>query len=88
MSNYTVVALDAMGGDNAPSEIVKGAVDAVNENPDVKVRLYGDEGKIRTVLGGYSYNHDQVEVIHTSQEKVMRLYLPAVPAPYWLAARS
>ena len=68
MSNYTVVALDAMGGDNAPSEIVKGAVDAVNESKDVKVRLYGDEGKIRTVLGGYTYNHDQVEVIHTSQE--------------------
>ena len=68
MNNYTVVALDAMGGDNAPSEIVKGAVDAVNESTDVKVRLYGDEGKIRTVLGGYTYNHDQVEVIHTSQE--------------------
>lgn len=68
MSKYTVVALDAMGGDNAPSEIVKGAVDAVNERPDVKVRLYGDEARINMVLGGYSYNKDQVEVIHTTQE--------------------
>ena len=29
MENMTVVAVDAMGGDNAPVEIVKGAVDAV-----------------------------------------------------------
>ena len=31
MSEITRVALDAMGGDNAPREIVKGAVDAVNK---------------------------------------------------------
>ena len=31
------VALDVMGGDNAPYEIVKGAVLAVNENKDLKV---------------------------------------------------
>ena len=34
----TKVALDAMGGDNAPGEIVKGAVDAVVARPDIKVR--------------------------------------------------
>ena len=31
MSDMTRVALDAMGGDNAPGEIVKGAVEAVQE---------------------------------------------------------
>ena len=31
MDNSKVVAVDAMGGDNAPFEIVKGCVDAVNE---------------------------------------------------------
>ena len=30
MAEYTKVALDAMGGDYAPAEIIKGAVDAVN----------------------------------------------------------
>ena len=30
MQTITKVALDAMGGDNAPAEIVKGAVDAVD----------------------------------------------------------
>lgn len=33
------VAVDAMGGDNAPSEIVKGAVNALNARQDVKVAL-------------------------------------------------
>ena len=31
MSDITRVALDAMGGDNAPAEIVKGAVEAVRQ---------------------------------------------------------
>ena len=31
MSDVTRVALDAMGGDNAPAEIVKGAVEAVRK---------------------------------------------------------
>jgi len=31
------VAVDAMGGDNAPVEIIKGAVDAIKENSNVKV---------------------------------------------------
>ena len=33
------VALDAMGGDNAPGEIVKGAVDAVNTSKECFVYL-------------------------------------------------
>lgn len=37
----TIVALDAMGGDNAPSQMVKGAVDAAGKNANVKVKLVG-----------------------------------------------
>ena len=39
----TKVALDAMGGDYAPAEPVKGAVDAVNARSDIKVLLIGQE---------------------------------------------
>ncbi len=35
MTEMTTVAVDAMGGDNAPGEIVKGAVQAVAERPDI-----------------------------------------------------
>ena len=41
MSDFVNVAVDGMGGDNAPFEIVKGAVEAVNENSHVKVFLTG-----------------------------------------------
>ena len=34
------IAVDAMGGDNAPSEIVKGAVEAVSERPDITAVSY------------------------------------------------
>ena len=37
------VAVDAMGGDYAPVEMVAGAVDAVNANKDIKVLLVGEQ---------------------------------------------
>lgn len=43
------IALDAMGGDNAPQEIVKGAVDAVREF-DMEVVLVGQEDRIKEFL--------------------------------------
>ena len=39
MADKVRVALDAMGGDNAPGEIVKGAVLAVNEREELSVFL-------------------------------------------------
>lgn len=39
----TIIALDCMGGDNAPGEIVKGAVLAANENKDMLIKLVGRE---------------------------------------------
>ena len=37
MQDVVKIAGDAMGGDNAPNQIVKGAIDAVNERKDIKV---------------------------------------------------
>ena len=64
----TVVALDAMGGDNAPGEIVKGAVYALKERKDVKICFYGDQNKIKTELAKYTFEEEQVEIIHTTEE--------------------
>ena len=50
------IAVDAMGGDNAPSEIVKGAVEATNENKDILVKLVGVEEQIKEELSKYKYN--------------------------------
>lgn len=67
MSELTRVALDAMGGDNAPGEIVKGAVEAVKERKEIEVILVGDQNTIQKELDQYSYPQDQVRVVHASE---------------------
>jgi len=64
MSEMVKVALDAAGGDNAPGEIVKGAVLAINEKDNVKVVLLGNESDINAELAKYTYNKEQVEIVH------------------------
>lgn len=68
MSKELRIALDAMGGDHAPGEIVRGAVIAVNRRSDVKVILVGDEKKIQAELADQQYNKDQITLIHTTEE--------------------
>lgn len=41
------IAVDGMGGDQAPAEIVAGAVEAAHHFPDVEIQLYGDESALR-----------------------------------------
>ena len=43
MAEFVKIAVDAMGGDHAPTEIVKGAVEAVKQYPDIQVILVGPE---------------------------------------------
>lgn len=68
MDFKNVIAIDAMGGDNAPGEIIKGAIDAINERADIKLRLFGDKDKIEAELHKYTYNKEQIEITHTTEE--------------------
>lgn len=67
MSEITKVALDAMGGDNAPAEMVKGAVDAIQKRKDIKVFLVGKEEMIQEELKKYSYEADQIEIVNATE---------------------
>lgn len=67
MAELVKVALDAMGGDNAPAEIVKGAVEALNENDRLKVFVVGDESAIKTELLKYTYDEKRLEIVHTTE---------------------
>lgn len=68
MNDITKVALDAMGGDNAPVEMIKGAVDAIGRQKDLKIFLVGDETTIRRELSSYTYNEEQIKVVHASEK--------------------
>ena len=52
-----------MGGDNAPSEIVKGVVNAVNARADVKVFLIGQEAVVKQELAKYTFPSEQIELV-------------------------
>ena len=68
MKDRTIVALDAMGGDHAPGEVVKGAVKAVLERTELVVKLIGSKDAIEKELEKYSYPKDQIFVIHASEK--------------------
>jgi phosphate acyltransferase len=57
------LAVDAMGGDNAPKEIVLGAMKAIEKYSDIHILLVGDEKKIREHLT----NEERIEILHTEE---------------------
>ena len=67
MKEITKIVVDAMGGDNAPKEIVKGAVEAVQKRDDIQVILAGKEEVIADELAGYTYNKEQITIVNTTE---------------------
>ena len=67
MQEMVRVVVDAMGGDNAPAEIVQGAVDAVNKRNDIKVILTGKQKDIEDQLQKYTYPKEQIEIVCASE---------------------
>lgn len=67
MGKTVNVALDAMGGDNAPFEIVKGAVDAVKEQDNVRVYLTGRREAIEAELSKYDYPKERISIAEASE---------------------
>ena len=67
MSEWINVAVDAMGGDNAPVEIIKGAAQAVQQSERIKVFLVGKEEVIQKELANYSLLQEQVEIVNATE---------------------
>ena len=62
------IAVDAMGGDLAPREIVRGAVDAAIKLPAVsRIFLVGDSRAIERELDGCSFGSEKIEIRHASE---------------------
>lgn len=57
------IAIDAMGGDNAPLEIVKGCNLALDAYSDIELVLFGDEASIKPLLK----HTDRVTIVHTTE---------------------
>jgi len=78
MAELVRVAVDAMGGDNAPFVTVKGAVDAVKESQNLKVFLVGKKDIVEKELSAYEYDKDKIEVVDATE--VIEMAEPPVMA--------
>lgn len=58
-----VIAVDAMGGDHAPDEVVRGVAE-VSLGTDIDCLLVGHEGRIQAVLEEVPYNPERIAVLH------------------------
>ena len=71
------IAIDGMGGDNAPAAVVEGVVQALKDYNDIEFYITGPEDKINAELSKYDYSKDKVkvidakEVISTNEHPVM-----------------
>lgn len=78
MSEMVKVALDAMGGDNAPVEIIKGALEALKEAEDILVYLVGKEEILKKELSNYQYDESRIKIVNA--EEIIETAEPPVMA--------
>ena len=76
MNSKIKIAVDAMGGDNAPHEIVSGAVEA-STTLDVEILLVGDPEKLITELKKHTYSNDKISII-PSEDVILESDKPAL----------
>ena len=79
------IAVDAMGGDHGPAEVVPGALDHARENPQDRVILVGDDATIRGLAGDLPPN---VSIVHASEVVDMDEHEPALALRRRRTARS
>jgi glycerol-3-phosphate acyltransferase PlsX len=61
------IVLDAMGGDYAPLEPVKGAIEAIKENSKITVILVGKEDIIKKELSKYKYDENRIKIKNATE---------------------
>ena len=85
-----VIAVDAMGGDNAPDSVIAGLKSAEKKHSDVRFLIFGDESKVRPYLDRYKLDAGRYEFVHTpdyvaSDEKPSTAVRNGRNSSLWLA---
>ncbi|MDD6795441.1 MAG: phosphate acyltransferase PlsX [Clostridiaceae bacterium] len=61
------IAIDGMGGDNAPQAVVEGVIDALKEYNDIEMFITGPKDKIEAELSKYQYPQGRVTVVDATE---------------------
>jgi glycerol-3-phosphate acyltransferase PlsX len=78
MPEGIVIAVDAMGGDNAPRAIVEGSIRALKEFPDLSIKLYGPEAELKALTEDAADVHARLQIVHAPD--VIDMHEPPVLA--------
>lgn len=78
MNTNVRVAVDAMGGDHAPGEIVKGALQALESQKNLMLIFIGQQKPLEAELKKYSYDAGRVQTVFA--EEVIEMAEPPVAA--------
>ena len=61
------IIIDVYGGDHSPHEMVKGAIEAINEKEGFDIVLVGKEGEINSILQNETYDKTRVMVENATE---------------------
>ena len=61
------IAIDGMGGDNAPAAVIEGIIQALEEYKDIEMYITGPEKEINEELSKYNYEKDKINVINATE---------------------
>jgi glycerol-3-phosphate acyltransferase PlsX len=64
---FNEIIIDAMGGDHAPEEIIKGAIAACHESSSIYCKLVGNQEKIQSLIQAQNIPPDRYAIINASQ---------------------
>lgn len=67
MNQRLTIAIDAMGGDNAPEMVVDGVARACTRFPSAQFLLFGDQPRLEPLLAGHDDLRDAASIRHTDQ---------------------
>lgn len=73
-NDSVIISLDAMGGDNAPESVIKGASLALKQIPNLRYNIYGNKSKVSPIIGKYQnlnnhYKFIQADDVIDNDEK-------------------
>jgi len=68
MKNLITIAVDAMGGDNAPQKIIDGIDLHAKNSKNVYYKLFGDKDIIDPIINKKSIDKNLFEIVHTNEK--------------------
>ena len=63
----SIIAVDAMGGDFAPDEIILGCIESLKYGSDHRIKLFGRENLLKEKLRSFDYDRNRIEIVNAGE---------------------